>query len=113
MGHAGLVVSALTVRMQVTMKRLSGLALFVAFAFTQSLVGQDLPAEERQAAEKLIQALTAGDKAAVAQLINYPLNRQQPLPPIQNEKEFIENYADFFDSETIRQIQAAEKDMSY
>src|SRR5438128_2081595 len=95
------------------MKRLSGLTLFVAFAFSQSLVAQNLPAEERQAAEKLIQALTAGDKAAVAKLINYPLNRQQPLPPIQNEKEFIENYADFFDSSTIRQIQAGEKDMFY
>jgi hypothetical protein len=49
----------------------------------------------------------------VSKLINYPLDRQQPLPRIENEKEFIENYADFFDSETIRQILAAEKDMGY
>jgi hypothetical protein len=94
------------------MRRLA-LILFLAFVSEGFLAAQTLPSQERQAAEKLIQALTVGDKAAVAKMINYPLNRQQPLPPIRNEKEFIENYSDFFDSDTIRQIQASEKDMSY
>jgi hypothetical protein len=95
------------------MKRLSGVVLFVAFAFGHSLPGQDLPLEERRAAEKLIRALKAGDKAAIAKLVNYPLNRQQPLPPIRNEQEFIDNYAEFFDTETIQQVLAGENDMFY
>jgi hypothetical protein len=89
------------------------LFLTLALTFGQRLAAQRLPAEERDAAERLIRALKAGDKVSVAKLINYPLDRQQPLAPIRNEREFIENYADFFDSETIRQIVASEKDMSW
>jgi hypothetical protein len=41
------------------MKKLSRWSLFVAFAFIQSVVAQNLPAEDRETAEKLIHAVTA------------------------------------------------------
>lgn len=64
----------------------------------------DVPAEDRATVVQLVQALEAGDKAAVAQLMDYPIARQQPLPALKNAKEFVARYEDFFDAGTIARI---------
>lgn len=64
--------------------------------------------EDYDCAHELQDALKKGDKAAVAHLIEYPFERPKPLQPIKTEKEFIESWSDFFNSQTINYILQSE-----
>lgn len=57
-----------------------------------------------QAAVKLQQALKANDRDAVAALITYPLNREAPLPPIANAKDFLAHWDEYFDDANIKAL---------
>ena len=46
---------------------------------------------------RLAKAIEDGDAAMVARHVNYPLKRQEPLPPIRDEKEFVERFPILFD----------------
>jgi hypothetical protein len=63
-----------------------------------------IPQADRLAAAQLVKALRAGDRAAVAEMIKYPLQRPKPLPPIRNGKDFLAHYDEFFNSKVIGEI---------
>nr|WP_193987550.1 hypothetical protein [Lelliottia steviae] len=52
----------------------------------------------------VVAAFKAGDKAAIAGRVHYPLQRKAPLQAIENEQMFIENFEQIFDKEFIEQI---------
>jgi hypothetical protein len=85
--------------------------LVIAICPLSIAMAQDDPPSDRDIATRLIQFLRKADKASVAKLVRYPLKRLDPLPPIRNEKEFVQNYEDFFDAETIPRIEAGAKDI--
>ena len=90
------------------------LFLFLALPFEQSCyaktaappdVAQDETyAKDYAAAKKLQQALMHNDKRAVADLIQYPLVRDQPLSPIKNSKDFLKHWGEYFDAANIARI---------
>jgi hypothetical protein len=92
-------------------KRLILIILVTALSAPHAAFAQDVSVQEGAIAARLIQAVQAGNKAAVAGMIRYPLSRLDPLSPIQNQKEFIERYEDFFDAETIKELVARQKDV--
>ena len=61
-----------------------------------------------ECAHKLQEALKRNDKATIAHLISYPFEREKPLPSIKTEKDFLENWDDFFNTATISEIVDAE-----
>ncbi|MCE3231814.1 MAG: hypothetical protein K0R98_71 [Rickettsiaceae bacterium] len=62
------------------------------------------------AAEELQEALRTNDRQTVANLITYPLDREEPLPPIKNSQEFLENWDDYFNAEIIDAITTSTPD---
>ncbi|MBG1230846.1 hypothetical protein [Aestuariivirga litoralis] len=56
------------------------------------------------AAAKLKTALKSNDRQTVANLIDFPLQRVSPLPPIRNAKEFLVHWDEYFDAVTTKQL---------
>ena len=67
-------------------------------------ISDDRYVEGLKGASKFIRALKEDDKKAVAHLIDYPFEREFPLPAIENEGEFIENWDDFFNVENTAEL---------
>ncbi|GMO63827.1 MAG: hypothetical protein Ta2D_10680 [Rickettsiales bacterium] len=44
-----------------------------------------------------IEIVKNDDKTKIAKIVNYPIARKYPLPPIQNEKDFIDRFDEVFD----------------
>ncbi len=61
-------------------------------------------AKDCAAAAKLKAALKVDDRQAVAVLIEYPLQRDLPLHPIANSKEFLKHWDEYFDAVTTKEI---------
>ncbi|HXX65885.1 MAG TPA: hypothetical protein VEK07_01810, partial [Polyangiaceae bacterium] len=59
------------------------------------------PPEDLVALRTLLAALQANDRATVSRLMPYPVDRSQPLASVANPEEFLRNYDDFFDANTI------------
>ena len=56
---------------------------------------------------KIVELVRNRDKEGLSQIISYPLDRMYPIPPVRNEKEFIERFDEIFDSELIEKISKA------
>jgi len=54
--------------------------------------------------KKLIKAFQQEDRALIASLINYPLNRKRPIPSIKDENELIKRFDQIFDAHIISLI---------
>ena len=52
----------------------------------------------------VVAAFKAGDKAAIAKRVHYPLQRKEPLQAIENEQMLIENFEQVFDKEFVEKI---------
>jgi len=61
------------------------------------------PAEQKQV-EHIIQLFKQNNAQAIAQSIQYPLNREAPLPAIQNAKEMQQRFAQVFDAQLKQDI---------
>lgn len=86
--------------------------LILCSASIQTLAtSKNVSEKDMQAAQNLIKALKANDKAAVASMIRYPLRRQEPLVPIVNAKEFQEHYEEYFNASTIVQVEQGLNDI--
>ena len=55
----------------------------------------------------IIELVKNRDKKGLSKIISYPLNRIYPIPPVRNEKEFIERFDEIFDSKLIEKISNA------
>ena len=64
-------------------------------------------AKDYLAAKTLQQALHDNNRRIVANLIQYPLARDQPLRPLKDSKEFMKHWDEYFDSTTIPSALAA------
>ena len=51
---------------------------------------------------ELNKALRSGDKNLVAKMMLYPIERLEPLKPIQNSQELVKHYDEFFDDKIIK-----------
>jgi hypothetical protein len=51
---------------------------------------------------ELNKALRSGDKNLVAEMMFYPIERLEPLKPIQNSQELVKHYDEFFDDKIIK-----------
>ncbi len=88
--------------------RLIALALMIlmnisSVAFAQGQTGVDYT-QEYKTEEAFKAALKANDKMAVANLISYPVEMSYPLPSVNNADEFVSNWDDFFDKDSIDAI---------
>ena len=54
--------------------------------------------------QKVLQAFKGKNINDIAKLVAYPLEREDPLPPIRNEKEFIQRFNDVFDQHLLSSI---------
>jgi len=52
----------------------------------------------------VVAAFKAGDKAAIAKRVHYPLQRKEPLQAIENEQMLLENFEQIFDKEFVEKI---------
>lgn len=59
-------------------------------------------------AQPFIDAIASGSKEKIASLVVYPLNRPYPLPPIQNEQEFVSRFKELFDNKLISAIKKSD-----
>jgi hypothetical protein len=80
--------------------------LVLTLLWTQPSHAQDVPKDDLKTAQQFLESIRKPDKVAIAKLVRYPLRRRQPLPPIVNEKDFAENFEDFFDSKTVAEVLA-------
>ena len=86
--------------------------LFAQASFAEtgksSDVAQD-PAYSKDylAAKKFQLALEKNDRRIVANLIQYPLTRDQPLRPLKNSKDFLKHWDQYFDENTLATALAA------
>jgi hypothetical protein len=82
------------------------LALILAVATPAAHAQADDPTygADYQAADEFQNALKANDRGAVAALITYPLNREKPLTPIANAKEFLAHWDEYFDEASIKSL---------
>lgn len=60
--------------------------------------------EDSKTIDNLVRLIKIGDKAGISALIAYPLERESPLLPILNKRQFIEHYDEFIDAETTKYI---------
>ena len=47
--------------------------------------------------DRLLRAIVDGDAKTVAKSVLYPFDRKYPIPPVQNEEEFVARFDDIFD----------------
>ena len=89
---------------------LAGVSVFAQAVASSDQTENNDPAyvADYSAASKLKEALKAHDRQAVASLITYPLNREKPLAPIRNSKEFLAHWDEYFDPTSTAQVLAAD-----
>jgi len=75
-----------------------------------SLSESNLSQGEKEAVTYFIEALETSDKAAISNSMSYPIQREYPLPPIRNEKEFLQCYDTCFAPSFISSLSDGEWD---
>lgn len=65
---------------------------------------EDAYASDFQTADLLKAALNENNRAAVADLVFYPFEREYPLPPINSASDFLAHWDDYFDNNFIEAI---------
>lgn len=66
--------------------------------------------KQNQQITKIINAFKAQDKALISTLITYPLNRQTPVPAINNQQELVNRFDEVFDQNLINLIANSDVD---
>lgn len=84
------------------MKKLTYL-IFI-FLFVHNASGQDLKPEYQKFVKNFIDNVKNDKKEAVAEVIKYPLKRENPIPSIKNKAEFIKRYDEIFDTQLKTEI---------
>ncbi|MWB93767.1 hypothetical protein GON26_05300 [Flavobacterium sp. GA093] len=84
------------------MKKLICLA-FMFFSI-HSAIGQDLKPEYQKFIKSFIENVKLDKKEAIAEMISYPLKRENPIPSIQNKAEFVKRYNEIFDANLKNEI---------
>lgn len=64
----------------------------------------DLTSEQKAVVQKFIQHFKNNDVNAIAQMVDYPLKREAPLPAIKNAQEMKQRYAQVFDAKLAQSI---------
>lgn len=93
------------------MKFLNYVILSLAFLFSANSFG--LEQQHHKNISPIITAFKAGDRAAIAALIRYPLKRSYPVPAINNETELVERFEQVFDPQLIAQIASSNIDTDW
>lgn len=78
------------------MKKL--LYITLAIFWMNSLSAQDLKPEYQKFIKTFINNVKNNKKEAVADIVMYPLKRENPIPSIKNKAEFIKRYDEIFDA---------------
>lgn len=77
----------------------------VLLIFCSSLMsGQELNTEYQIFVKKFIENIKSENKEAIAASIVYPLQREYPIPDIDNKADFVKRYAEIFDSNLKNEI---------
>jgi len=77
-------------------KRLLSALAFLLLPFFFSTASAIEP-EQKIVVKKVVQAFKQNNRAALSNMVSYPLFRQAPLAPINNQKEFLERFDEIFD----------------
>ncbi len=77
------------------MKKL--LYLSIAIFWISNAIGQDLKPEYQKFIKIFINNVKNNKKEAVADIVRYPLKRENPITSIKNKAEFIKRYDEIFD----------------
>jgi len=75
---------------------------------------KEMEQRDKDIVSSFIDCFKTNNKKKLATFISYPLEREYPIPPIKNEKEFLERYDEIFDNYLINAIKKSdiEKDWS-
>jgi len=63
-----------------------------------------LEPQQKQVVSKLIEAFKQNNRVAVVNMVSYPLERQAPIPAINNQNEFMQRYDEVFDRTLLNTI---------
>lgn len=78
-----------------------------------ALQGQDVQSDKQAQVASLIQLLRDNDRQAMAQRVDYPLTRARPIPPVIDERDFIERFDDIFDPDFVALIVSSDPDTDW
>jgi len=84
--------------------RLQRLILILTFFIPLTIFGQLNTKECNKNAINFIEVFKSKDKKSLSNIISYPINRKYPIPPISNEKEFIDRFDELFDDSLSKKI---------
>ncbi|MDR6760599.1 hypothetical protein J2Y38_000797 [Flavobacterium sp. 2755] len=93
------------------MKKLIYITL-VIFSVT-SMSGQELKKEYQKFIQTFINNVKGDKKEAIANMISYPLKRENPIPAIKNKTEFIKRYSEIFDADLKKEITSSKPDKDW
>ena len=93
------------------MKKLIYITL-VIFSVT-SMSGQELKKEYQKFIQTFIDNVKGDKKEAIANIISYPLKRENPIPSIKNKTEFIKRYSEIFDADLKKEITSSKADKDW
>ena len=68
--------------------------IFLAVTFNTAIA---IEPQQKAIVKKVVEAFKKNDRASLSNMVSYPLFRQAPLAPINNQKEFLERYDEIFD----------------
>lgn len=78
------------------LQRITMILTFLLLPFV-SCIASAIEPEQKKRVNTVIQAFKQNDRIALSKMISYPLFRQAPLAPINNQKEFLERFDEVFD----------------
>lgn len=87
--------------------------ILLALISLTEMSAQDLKPEYQKFIKTFISNVQRGDKAAVANMISYPLKRENPIPSIKNKTEFIKRYSEIFDADLKKEITSSKPDKDW
>jgi hypothetical protein len=84
--------------------------IFTLF-FSLNISAEIVQKKDTLAIQKFIEALKKNDKDVIAELVDYPLARTEPLTTLKNSQEFTKSYDQFFNEKIIQDILKEQKNI--
>ena len=93
------------------MKYLVYATLLICYSY--NLTGQNLKPEYQKFIQSFINNVKADRKEAVADVVQYPLKRENPMASVKNKADFIKRYSEIFDADLKKEITSSNPDKDW
>ena len=86
------------------MKSVKIVNYFLVFILLSLTNAQAVEQKDFALVKRVVDAFKSNNKVSISKLVSYPLLRQYPIPPIDNEQQFITRFNDVFDQRLLNSI---------